>query len=203
MTDLINSIGFAINDFVIQLNASEKYPPEIPGNGEITTSILPNVWVFAAHIVATIILLTFIICMVWKPTKKYLEKRKNKIMQDVNEANQKNIEANKNYEISKKELLESKETASAIIQKATIEGETIKSKMEKTALNRINHLEKEADAHIKKQEELASLKINKEASILALDVAEIFLGEKVNSTENQKMVDSIIKNLEKENKVAK
>lgn len=203
MTNLINSIGVAINDFVMHLNAAADYPAEIPGSGEITTSILPNVWVFAAHIIATIILLTFIICMVWKPTKKYLEKRKAKIMQDVNDANAKNIEANKNFEISKKELLESKETASAIIQKATLEGETIKTKMEKTALNRISHLEKEADAHIKKQEELASLKINKEASMLALDVAEIFLGEKVDSEQNQKMVDAIIKNLEKESRANK
>ncbi len=174
--------------------------PAIPGSDEIISQILPNVWVLVAHAIATIILLSLIVWLVWKPTKKYLEKRKNQILKDINEAKEKNDIADKNFEISKKELLESKQAASAIIQNATIEGENIKNKMEQVALKRVSYLESEADHNIKKQEEIASLKMNQKASLLAIDIAETFLNKKIDSDENKKMIDSILKDLSDESK---
>lgn len=192
---LINSISFNV------LNSTDvtgdKSPPAIPGSDEIVSQILPNIWVLVAHVVATIILLLMVIWLVWRPTKKFLEKRKNQILKDVNEAKENNNNANKNFELSKKELLESKQAASAIIQNATVEGENIKNKMEQAALKRVSYLEKEADYNIKKQEEIASLKINQKASLLAIDIAEGILNKKIDSDENKKLVDQILKDLEK------
>ncbi len=197
ITSFLNLCNSTIFNSETTVNNSS---PAIPGSDEIISQILPNVWVLVAHAIATIILLSLIVWLVWKPTKKYLEKRKNQILKDINEAKEKNDIADKNFEISKKELLESKQAASAIIQNATIEGENIKNKMEQVALKRVSYLESEADHNIKKQEEIASLKMNQKASLLAIDIAETFLNKKIDSDENKKMIDSILKDLSDESK---
>ncbi len=72
--------------------------------------------------------------------------------------------------------------------------------MEQVALKRVSYLESEADHNIKKQEEIASLKMNQKASLLAIDIAETFLNKKIDSDENKKMIDSILKDLSDESK---
>lgn len=173
----------------------------IPGKDDIINAIFPNAWILVAHIIATIILFSLIIYFAWKPTKKYLEKRKKTILKNVEEAEEKNKLANENFELSKNELLESKDAASKIIHNASLEAESIKMKIENNAIKKANFIEKEALENIRKSEQEASLRINKEASILALEAAEILLSKKIDNEENQKMVDDIINNLQKEKEV--
>lgn len=194
----MNNLFNEIISFV--LNAQEQSRPALPSKDDIINSIFPNIWALIAHIVATIILFSLILYFVWKPTKKYLEKRKKSILKDVEEAKEKNKLANENFELSKSELLESKEAASQIINKASLEAESIKMKIENNAIKKADFIEKEALENVKKSEQEASLRVNKQASILALEVAEILLSKKMDNDENKKIVDDIIKNLEKENK---
>lgn len=190
------------NEFIISiLNEVADKRPAIPSEEDIINAIFPNAWAFVAHIIATIILLSFIIYFVWKPTKKYLERRKKTILKNVEEVEEKNKLANKNFELSKSELLESKEVASQIVHKASLEAENIKTKIENNAIKKADFIQKEAFENIKKNEQEALLRVNKEASILALETAEILLSKKMNDEENQKMVDDIIKNLQKEKEV--
>lgn len=194
----MNNLFNEIISFV--LNAQEQSRPALPSKDDIINSIFPNIWALIAHIVATIILFSLILYFVWKPTKKYLEKRKKSILKDVEEAKEKNKLANENFELSKSELLESKEAASQIINKASLEAESIKMKIENNAIKKADFIEKEALENVKKSEQEASLRVNKQASILALEIAEILLSKKMDNDENKKIVDDIIKNLEKENK---
>lgn len=187
--------------FVINNSSSQDKRPALPNKDDIINSIFPNGWALIAHIIATIILFSFIIYFVWKPTKKYLEKRKKTILKNIEDAEEKNKLANENFELSKSELLESRDAASQIIQKASLEAESIKIKIESNAIKKANFIEKEALENVKKNEQEASLRVNKQASILALETAEILLSKKMNNEENQKIVDDIIKNLQKEKEV--
>lgn len=196
MKSLFNDIISFVFD-----NLNQESSPAIPDNEGIINAIFPNVWALIAHVIATIILFSLIIYFVWKPTKRYLEKRRKTILKNIEEAEEKNKLANQNFELSKSELLESKDASSQIIHKATLEAESIKIKIENNAIKKANFIQKEALENVKKSEHEASLRVNKEASILALETAEILLSKKMNNEENQKIVDDIIKNLQKEKEV--
>lgn len=167
-----------------------------PDGSVIVNQLFPNVWVFIAHIVATLIILGAVIWFGWKPTKEFLRKRKDVIEKNVVESKEARIEANKNLEISKQELLNSKQTAREIINNATLEADELRKDIEKKAKNRAAFIEKEATENIKKQENELNKKINSQVFDLALDTAEVLLGKKINKTENKDLVDSIIKDLE-------
>lgn len=182
---------FNLNYFISQINAAA-----IPGNEEIINKIFPNLWVFVAHLIATIILFGIVIYFAWKPTKKYLESRKKEIQKDVETAEQSRIDAEKNLEISKQKLLDSKETAGSIIENAHIEALDLKKKIEKEALDKASFIEKQTEDSIRKQEKELSKRMNLEVSKMALDTAEIFLGKKIDKDSNYDMVNQIVKELE-------
>lgn len=167
-----------------------------PDGSVIVNQLFPNLWVFIAHIVATLIIIGAIIWFAWKPTKEFLKKRKDVIEKNVVESKEARIEANKNLEISKQELLDSKQTAREIINNATLEADELRKDIEKKAKNRAAFIEKEATENIKKQENELNKKINSQVFDLAFDTAEVLLGKKINKTENKDLVDSIIKDLE-------
>lgn len=177
-------------DFLNAINAV------IPTSEDIINQIFPNLWVFIAHIVAAIILFALVIYFAWKPTKKYLEKRKKEIQKDVDAAEQSKLESEKNLEASKQQLLDSKTTAGQIIETAQIEAIDIKNKSEKEAVRKANLIEKQTDDYIRKQEKELSERVNLEVSKLALDTAEIFLGKKIDKEANKEIVDQIVDELE-------
>lgn len=180
----------SISYFISELNTA------IPGNEEIINKIFPNLWVFIAHIIATIILFSIVIFLAWKPTKRYLESRKKEIQKDVETAEQSRVDAEKNLEISKQKLMDSKETAGQIIETAHIEALDLKNKIEKEALDKAAFIEKQTKDSIKNQEKELSNRMNLEVSKMALETAEIFLGKKIDKESNSKMVDQIVKELE-------
>ena len=53
---------------------------------EILNSLLPNGWVFLAHIIASIILIVILFKLVYKPASKAIQKRKDHINQQIAEA---------------------------------------------------------------------------------------------------------------------
>lgn len=178
-----------MNDFITILNS------QIPGAEEIINKLFPNLYVFISHVIATIILLTLLIYLAWKPTKRYIEKRTLEIQKDVIATEKARIDAEKNFENSKKHLLESKETAMQILENAEFEAEEKRKKIELAAINKANHIEREGLSQIKKQEIELSKRMNLEVSKLALETAEIFLSKKIDEDENKKIVDKIVSDL--------
>ena len=53
---------------------------------DIIGSLLPNLWVFIAHILSAGILISIMIWLVWKPAKKSLQKRHDFIADQIAEA---------------------------------------------------------------------------------------------------------------------
>ena len=61
----------------------------------ISSNLFPNIWSTLAQILATIILFSVIIILAYKPAKKYLNKRKELLNNESEEALQANKEAQK------------------------------------------------------------------------------------------------------------
>lgn len=167
----------------------------ISDKGEIINQLFPNLWVFISHILATILLIIAMVKLAWHPTKEYIKKRTLDIQKNMIESENIRLEAEKNLELAKQKLFESKETASIILENAELEAEEKRKKIELAAINKANHIEKESLSSIKKQEMELSKRMNLEVSKLALETAEIFLSKKIDEEENKKLVDQIVKDL--------
>lgn len=178
---------------VILLNVINNTVPGVPSGEDIINLLFPNIWVFLAHVLATIVLLVVVIWLAWKPTKKYLQKRKEVIQKEISEAEDKNKLATENFEKSKMEIMESKITANSIVEGATLEAQQLKIKMEKEAIKSSEQIKLEANVAIKKQEKDMQAKIRDEVSDLAFAAAESLISKEIDRESNQKIIDQIIK----------
>lgn len=169
----------------------------IPSDTTIINQLFPNVWVVVSHVVATVLLLTLVIYLAWRPTKRYIAKRTDEIQKNMDLAEKARIEAEKNLEESKTKILESKDTAAHIIDVAEFEANEKRKKIESAAMNKASHIERECLSQLKKQELELSKRMNLEVSKLALETAEIFLSKKFDEQENKKLIDKIVGDLTK------
>lgn len=167
----------------------------IPDNSAIINQIFPNLYVFIAHTISLIFLIILVARLAWNPTKKYIENRTKEIQSQLDAADKARLESEKNLEISKIKLLESKSTASQIIENAQLESEQKIKKLEKESLDKVNHIEKEAMLKIKKEEIDLEKRMNLEVSKLALETAEVFLSKKIDDEENKKIINDIVEDL--------
>ncbi|MDE5767740.1 MAG: hypothetical protein K2H56_04325 [Malacoplasma sp.] len=167
----------------------------IPDNSVIINQIFPNLYVFIAHIISLIFLIILVTRLAWNPTKKYIENRTQEIQSQLDAADKARLESEKNLEISKIKLLESKSTASQIIENAHLESEQKIKKLEKETLDKVNHIEKEAMLKIKREEIDLEKRMNLEVSKLALETAEVFLSKKIDDEENKKIINNIVEDL--------
>ncbi|MDE5775144.1 MAG: hypothetical protein K2H51_02305 [Malacoplasma sp.] len=167
----------------------------IPDNSVIINQIFRNLYVFIAHIISLIFLIILVTRLAWNPTKKYIENRTQEIQSQLDAADKARLESEKNLEISKIKLLESKSTASQIIENAHLESEQKIKKLEKETLDKVNHIEKEAMLKIKREEIDLEKRMNLEVSKLALETAEVFLSKKIDDEENKKIINNIVEDL--------
>ncbi len=185
--EIVNQVLYGIQ-FIFKESA-------IPDNAVIINQIFPNLYVFIAHTISLIFLLILVARLAWNPTKKYIEKRTQEIQSQLDAADKARIESEKNLEISKIKLLESKNTAAQIIENAQLESEQKIKKMEKESLNKVNHIEKEALLKLQKEEADLEKRKNLEVSKLALETAEVFLSKKIDDEENKKIINDIVEDL--------
>ena len=186
--DIINQVLHGTTEILLNNSA-------IPDNSAIINQIFPNLYVFIAHIISLIFLIILVVRLAWEPTKKYIEKRTLEIKSQIDAADKARLESEKNLEVSKMKLLESKNTAAQIIENAHLESEQKIKKLEQAALEKANHIENEAMLKMKKQETELERRMNLEISKLALETAEVFLSKKIDDEENKKIINNIVDDL--------
>lgn len=95
----------------------------------VVGNLLPNLWVFLSHAVATIVLLIIVIWLVWKPTKNALANRREYIQSKITQAEEIKKDALKNLQESEqakiKAYADAKTIVSQAVEKAYIEKERI------------------------------------------------------------------------------
>lgn len=172
--------------------------PGVPSGEEIINLLFPNVWVFLAHVVAAIVLILLVIFLAWKPTKKYIDNKKEFLLKETKEIENKNKEIEINLENSKIKILDANNIVSSIILEANVESERIRLNAQKESTRIFNTLKKEAEISIKKQEIEMSKKLNSEVIDLVFDATTTLLSEKINKDLNLELVNKILDDLKKE-----
>lgn len=165
---------------------------------EIINNLFPNLWVFIAHIIGSIVLMIAIFLLLWKPIKKSLNKRYEYITKQLNDAK-------KNKELAMIEMQEANQLKINAISHAM----EITTSAQTNAFNIIENANQEAKKNSEKilndaKNEIKKAKINAEIDAknniinIAFDVASSILKKEIDKNNNNQYIDEILNSINKE-----
>lgn len=166
----------------------------------IKENLFGNIYAMLAQIVATVVLLVLIIVFAYKPAKKYLDKRRELLNNEVKETKEKNIEADKNLSVSKESIKASKIKAQEIIEKAEADANIRRDEIIAETEQETKKMISDAQNVIKKQQEQALNEIKDVVVGVALDASSRILEREVSEQDNQKIIDDFVNEVKDENK---
>lgn len=159
---------------------------------EIASNIFPNLWDFLIQFLAFIVMVILITIFAYKPIRKYLDARKKAINDIVIDTKKQNEEANKNFEDSKKSILESKINSEEIIENAKKEAKVKKDEIINEANLEAKNIILKAKEDTLKDKEKANKEIKKELTDLALSLSSEIIKREVKKTDNEKIIDDFL-----------
>ena len=158
----------------------------------IKENLFGNIYAMLAQIVATVVLLVLIIVFAYKPAKKFLDKRRELLNNEVKETKEKNIEADKNLSVSKESIIASKIKAQEIIEKAEADANIRRDEIIAETEQETKKMISDAQNVIKKQQEQALNEIKDVVVGVALDASSRILEREVSEQDNQKIIDDFV-----------
>ncbi|WP_374696628.1 F0F1 ATP synthase subunit B [Spiroplasma endosymbiont of Polydrusus formosus] len=163
---------------------------------QIINQLFPNLWIFIAHIIATIILLILLSKWVYNPFRKAMCARRNKIRELIQDAAEKQAKATIDQKEASKLLTKAKVEANNIIASARTEVETKRHQVLETAKAEVMQLNEQAHKEIQKEKEQYYDDIRKSIINVAFNAAEQLLEKEISKEKNEKLVEEFIKELE-------
>ena len=161
----------------------------------ISEKLIPNWISFVIQFLSFLILLTVVFVFAYKPVKKILKKRADYIENEIKEARESNLEAQKSVDEAKEMVASSKVQASEIIARAEKQGQERYDMMLASANNEIVEMKKDAEKDIERAKEEAIQDIRNEMVNVALSASEEILKREVDSKDNRKLAEDFINRL--------
>ena len=161
----------------------------------IQEKLIPNLLSFVVQFLSFLVLIIAVFILAYKPVKKILKKRADYIENEINEAKQSNLEAQKSVDEAKEMVASSKLQASEIIARAEKQGQERYDMMLVSANNEIVEMKKEAEKDIERAKEEAIQDIRNEMVSVALSASEEILKREVDSKDNRKLAEDFIDRL--------
>ena len=161
----------------------------------IGEKLVPNLLSFVVQFLSFLALIIAVFILAYKPVKKILKKRADYIENEINEAKQSNLEAQKSVDEAKEMVASSKLQASEIIARAEKQGQERYDMMLVSANNEIIEMKKEAEKDIERAKEEAIQDIRNEMVNVALSASEEILKREVDSKDNRKLAEDFIDRL--------
>lgn len=165
---------------------------------DIINSLLPNIWVFASHLIATIIILCLVIWLGWKPTKASLEKRRLYIEDEIKTAERNKRESLIFLKNAQDAELAAHTKAHDILESAEKQAFLSQEKIQKDSKLYADKIIADArDEAIKLHEKI---KIDNYHKILdiAFTATEALVKKNIKTEDNNALVEDMIKDLSKE-----
>ena len=193
---LLTTIGFSILVIIPIFFASGCAPVS---KDDVINNLLPNLWVFLAHIFAAIVLLIICIYLVWNPTKTSLAKRQAYIQNEINQAEEIKNKALKQLAIAEQSKINAFEDAKKIIEDANKQAYQNKIEIEQQAINNSQRVMQQAENDAKKIKTSIEQTMNQQIIDLAFQASNALLKSKVSKKDSQSFVEDFIAELEKQN----
>lgn len=161
----------------------------------IQEKLIPNLLSFVVQFLSFLVLIIAVFILAYKPVKKILKKRADYIENEIKEAKQSNLEAEKNLTEAKEMVASSKVQASEIIARAEKQGQERYDMMLVSANNEIVEMKKDAEKDIERAKEEAIQDIRNEMVNVALSASEEILKREVDSQDNKRLAEDFINRL--------
>lgn len=193
---LLSTIGFSVLVIIPIFFASGCAPVS---KDDVINNLLPNLWVFLAHIFAAVVLLIVCIYLVWNPTKTNLAKRQAYIQNEINQAEEIKNKALKQLAIAEQSKINAFEDAKKIIEDANKQAYQNKVEIEQQAINNSQRVMQQAENDAKKIKTRIEQTMNQQIIDLAFEASNALLKSKVSKKDSQSFVEDFIAELEKQN----
>lgn len=161
----------------------------------IQQKLVPNLLSFVVQFLSFLVLILVVFIFAYKPVKKILKKRADYIENEIKEAHESNLAAEKNVVKAKEMVTSSKVQASEIIARAEKQGQERYDMMLVSANNEIATMKKEAEKDIERAKEEAIQDIRNEMVNVALSASEEILKREVDSKDNKRLAEDFINRL--------
>ena len=161
----------------------------------IQQKLVPNLLSFVVQFLSFLVLILVVFILAYKPVKKILKKRADYIENEIKEARESNLEAQKSVDEAKEMVASSKLQASEIIARAEKQGQERYDMMLVSANNEIIEMKKEAEKDIERAKEEAIQDIRNEMVNVALSASEEILKREVDSKHNTRLAEDFINRL--------
>ena len=169
-------------------------------SNQIEAKLFPNIWAFLVQFIAFIIVALLVIKLGYKPVRKYLDKRRELLDNEVNEAKKLNADAKENFLKSEKALAETKKGATSIIEDAKKEANAKKEEILNEAFFEASKTKEKALLDIEKAKESAKKQLQDEIINVALDASSKILKREVNEKDNKRIINQFVDDLENDKK---
>lgn len=161
----------------------------------IINLVFPNLWVFIGQIISMIILFSAIVFLVWKPTNKMIQRRKDLILGEIEQAKKDKELAALELENAKKINLEAAQKAHEIIAQANNESIQIRDEANKQAQLNAASMIDQANIEISREYKKAQDSLNQEIIDVALKTAESLIQRKIDINDDKKSIEQFIEGL--------
>lgn len=161
------------------------------GQGEASTTTGTILFVLLSFSLLTLLVKKF----AWGPVVSMMEKREDKIANDLDSAETSRIAAAKLEEERQKALLNSRSEAVNIVNTAKQSGEQSRQSIIEEAKEDAEQIKAKAQIELQRQQERVQRELKKDAAALSLELASKILNEKLDENAHQAMIDDFINEL--------
>lgn len=141
-----------------------------------------------AQILNFIVLLVVLTKFCYKPILKVMDNRRNRIIKDLDSAEQTRVEAEDLKKQYAKQLADARKEATAIVDKANSVGQKLHDDFVAQAQAEKEQMLKAAAEHIAQEKQQAMLDIRAQVISLATEIAGKIVDQKLNSPEDQALI---------------
>ena len=163
--------------------------------GTIGQKLIPNLLSFVVQFLSFLVLLIVVFVFAYKPVKKILAKRADYVENEIKEARENNLTAQRSVDEAKEIVASSKVQASAIIQKAEQQGQEQYDALIAKAKDEVIEMKKDAEKDIERAKEEALQDIRNEMVKVALGASEEILKREVDNDDNKRLAEDFINRL--------
>ena len=161
----------------------------------ISEKLVPNLLSFVIQFLSFAILLVVVFVFAYKPVKRILKKRADFVENEIKEARENNLTAQRSIDEAKEIVASSKVQASAIIQKAEQQGQEQYDALIAQAKDEVIMMKKDAEKDIERAKEEALQDIRNEMVKVALGASEEILKREVDNDDNKRLAEDFINRL--------
>ncbi len=162
--------------------------------------LFPNIWVFGAVILASVILIITIVWMVWVPFNKKMDEKRDYINREREEAEKAKLDAIKDRATAADQLIQTQSEANHIITDATIKASSVQDEIIHRAEQEATSLILNARSNIELERQEMKDSMNDEIMEIAFEAITEISKQKVTKEDNNKLVKEFLDNFDKVNK---